>query len=354
MSFIIDDKLLNQLRMVCVEHGSDVSCSILIGTIDSTINEVAVLSAIHYPRIDDQKNIKLVMEELMTLKSMLPYNLNVIGLAFYNEDKPSKLAQDILKMIKANFLVNVQQLTIDYYQITDEKITSLKAQTYEIPIENHLSFIHTIEFETSDDVLDNQTKMKKEIFSGLDLNWDKACFSHSTSKPIEEIQLAKNPIDRIIEIQIPCEDKNLSTSTSEGNVFLAFDLHINYYVKKSQKSKQLQEIIDDIYAALKQDIRIKLQRSVFDDKIKRLVSPMKVPIYIDSIELNGYLSLDATSKYEFELCKKLITHATIIDKLGKLKEARILFNCLIDYFKHFNDQTIYLQIKNTMESLSKS
>lgn len=362
MSLIIGDKLLNQLRMICLNYDEEVKFSILLGTIDSELKEVTVFSVIHYPK-DNPKEITKIsladeeINEILALNYMLPYDLEIIGLAFNFENEISDftlqtLAKITSKIPALKFIVNVQKIAIDYYQISPEKIIKIKANTLEIPVQNLLKFIFTMEFETAVNVLTDQSKLKKTLFDGLDLNWDKITFNFDQSTKLLDIQLAKSPIDRIVEIQIPCEEKKLSSVTKKGNVFLAYDLHINFYVKKSQRSKQLSEITDQLNKALKRDLQVKLQRSYYNKNIKRLITPRKIPLICCSIELNGYLSKEVTSKHEYNFCTKLVNHANLVAKLGNFVQARILLRDLLNYFKELDDKPQQLKIQDLMLQLS--
>ncbi|NHK29843.1 MAG: hypothetical protein FK730_00730 [Asgard group archaeon] len=362
MTLVIDDKLLNQFRMIYLNQNEEVKFSILLGTIDTEIKEVTIISAIHYPKDNPKEKTKISLtenevNEIIALNYMLPYNLDIIGLVFYYENEISDftlqtLAKNTSKIPTLKFIINVKKIIIDYYQISPEKITKIKANTMEIPMQNLLKFIFTMEFETADTVLTEQNKLKKALFDGLDQYWDKVTFNLDQTTKLHDIQLAKSPIDRIIEIQIPCEEKNLSSATKKGNVFFAYDLHINFYVKKSHHSNKLSEITGQLNKALKRDLQVKLQRSFFDENIKRLITPEKIPINCCALELNGYLSKVVTSKYEFNICTRLIEHANIIAKLGNLVQARILLRDLLIYFKELDNESLQLKIQELIKQLS--
>ncbi len=362
MTLIVDEKLLDHLRLVCLDFNKEVKFSILLGTIDSEIKEVTIFSSIHYKRENPKEDPRISLDnneidEILALNYMLPYNLDIIGLAFYYEDEISDftlqtLAKHTSKIPTLKFIINVKKIAIDYYQISTEKIIKIKANTLDIPFQNLIKFIFTMEFETTNNVLSEQDEFKKVLFDGINLYWDKVTFNLNGSTKLQNIQLAKSPIDRIIEIQIPCEEKNLSSATKEGNVFLAYDLHINFYVKKSQRTKQIMEITDQLNKALKRDLQVKLQRSYYDENIKRLITPRKIPINCCTIELNGYLSKEVTSKHEYNLCLKLIEHAIIVAKLGNLVQARILLRDLLNYFKELDEKQKMKKIHDLIKKLS--
>jgi hypothetical protein len=340
--------------MIFLEQADSVGISVLIGSSDAEMQQVSVLSAVHFLK-ESSKDHLLEDQDfwscIKSFKSMLPFGLNIIGLALYSEESSHELESNFLRGISADFLVRIQALKIDYYQLTKDGFKSIKADSLEIPARNLLTFIYTLEFETTNRVLENQAEMKKAIFRGLDFNWDHASFNKKSDTKLSDFLILKNPLDRIIEVQIPCEEKDLSSATKEGNVFLAFDLHINCYLVLSQLQKQLNEILDFVYLGLKHDLHIKLQRSTYDEVTKRLVAPMKVPIRLDSLILNGYLSLEATSIYEYEMCVKLVDHAKIISKLSKDKEARILLTDLYDYFNRFDEKAVAKEISDLIKTM---
>jgi hypothetical protein len=362
MTLVIDDKFLNQLRTICLKHSKEVKFSILLGSIDSEIKEVTIFSAIHYTKDNSKESTKISLtekevNEIIAFNYMLPYNLDIVGLAFYYESDISDftlqtLAKATTKVPSLKFLINVKKIAIDYYQISLDKVSKIKANALEIPVQNLLKFIFTMEFETADKVLTDQAMLKKTLFEGLDLHWDKVSFNLDQSTKLHDIQLAKSPIDRIVEIQIPCKDKELSSATIEGNVFFAYDLHINYYVKKSHRTKQLSEITTQLNKALKRDLQVKLQRSFYDENIKRLITPGKIPLNCCHIELNGYLSKEVTSKHEYDICSKLINHAIIVAKLGNTVQARILLRDLLVYFKELDDEEQQQKIQDSMLQFS--
>ncbi|MHA1211141.1 MAG: hypothetical protein ACTSSH_01655, partial [Candidatus Heimdallarchaeota archaeon] len=244
-------------------------------------------------------------------------------------------ATSVNKIPTLKFLVNVQQVEIKYYQLAEDKPTKINAKVNDVSTNNLLNFIHTIEFETSEEILSNINELKKSIFSGIDLYWDRSVFSKNDSMKLSEIQSSKSPLDRIVEITIPSEDKKLPSKTEGGKVFLAFDLHMNLFVPKSLRNKQIKEIKQILKQALKRDLH---------KEINRLIAPNKIPMKFFGLELNAYLSKDNPSKFELDLCNNLIFHTTIMASVGKDLQARIFLRDLAAYYHTLKDEEKQLEL----------
>jgi hypothetical protein len=263
------------------------------------------------------------------------------------------LASRVKDFPTIKFVVNVGQVEILYYHLADEKPVKLKAKALDLQVNNLLNFIHTMEFETSDELLDNQMELKKKSFSSIDTLWDKITFNKDEKVSLNTFQAAKSPLDKIIEVSVPCEDKQLSSKTEEGNVFLAFDLHMNFFVSEAMKNKKLLELKSLLNEVLKQDLLVKLQRAVFDDRINRLVLPAKIPLKFFGIELNGYLLKDNPSKFEYDLCSTLIKHTEICALIGQELQARIFLRDLNEYYRILDDKEKQKEVSDLITRLSQ-
>ena len=364
LSLVINEPLLNDLRTICLEHSKDLRFSILLGTIEPERKEVTVLTAVHFRTTEgttakEQSIIptKEELSEIQAFKYMLPFNLEVVGLAVYQlEEQSPTLLPEINRQIAeskfAQFLVTVGLVAINYYQITPTTPRTIAAQTRAFSPSNLLRFIYTLEFETAASVLESQESLKKALYDGIDLYWDEITFNKDAHSRLADLEREKRILDRVIEIQVPCEVKKLDSKTKEGNVFLALDLHINFLVTESLKSRALTEISKELNAAMKQDIMIKLQRAKYDRKIKRLITPQKIPLKFFGFELNGYLSKDNPSKYEYNLCLKLIDHAQLMAELGHTLKARLFLRDLIEYFQILGDQKVIERIMSLIQQMS--
>lgn len=358
----MNNSLLNQLRKICLDLTNKTKFSILIGTLDPENNEVRAYSAIHFPK-DVESHLSSLLpsddeiNQFKSLKFMLPYNLEIIGIAFYTDEEISEFnMKSLVSKVKdfpaIKFVVNVGQVEILYYQISDAKPLKLEAQAVDLQTNNLLKFIHTMEFETSDKILTNQMELKKKSFSSIDILWDKITFNKDKNTDLKSLQATKSPLDKIIEILVPCEDKQLSSKTEEGNVFLAFDLHMNYFVSNALRNKKLHEVKEQLNTVMKQDLMVKLQRAIFDENIKRLILPAKIPLKFFGMELNAYLLRDNPSKFEFDLCSSLIKHAEISALIGSELQARIFLRDLNEYFQILDDKEKQKEISNLLLKLS--
>ena len=362
MVLIANDSLLSQLKAIRLEHTNKTKFSVLIGTLDPESNDVTAYSVVHFSKLNERNLLPMFpsddeFNQFIALKFMLPFNLNLIGLVFYSDEEITEFNMKTLtkkekELPALKVVVNVGQENIIYYQISDKKPVKLKAQASDLPLNNLLKFIHTMEFETSDEILSNQMKLKKKSFSSIDFLWDKITFNKDENIDLKSFQSMKSPLDKIIEISVPCEYKQLSSKTEEGNVFLAFDLHMNYFVSNALKAKKLLEIKEQLNAVMKQDLQVKLQRAVFDENIKRLILPAKIPLKFFGMELNAYLLKDNPSKFEYDFCLSLVKHAEISALLGYDLQARILLRDLNEYFRILDDKEKQKEISDLLMRLS--
>jgi hypothetical protein len=362
MALIMNDLLLNQLKTISLEHSDKTKFSILIGTQGSE-NKLTAYTVMHFSKPTERKSSLVFpsdveFNQLKALKFMLPFNLNIIGIVFYTEEEISEFNLKILKdkeneLPALKVVANVGKKDIFYYYISAKKPIKLEAQDLDLPVNNLLNFIHTLEFETSDEILTRQTELKEKSFSSIDILWDKITFNKDEYTDLKSLQAARSQLDKIIEILVPCEDKELSSKTEEGNVFLAFDLHMNYFVSEAVKNKKLHDIKEQLNTVLKQDLLIKLQRAVFDENIKRLILPAKIPLKFFGLELNAYLLKDNPSQFEYDLCLSLIKHAEISASIGFELQARILLKDLNEYFQILDDKEKQKEISELLTKLSK-
>ena len=362
MALIMNDSLLNQLKAIRLEHTNKTKFSVLIGTLDPENNDVTAYSVVHFARQNERNSLPMFpsddeFNQFVALKFMLPFNLNIIGLIFYSDEEITEFNMKSLtkkekELPVLKVVVNVGQEDIFYYQISDKKPVKLKAQAPDLPLNNLLKFIHTMEFETSDEILSSQIELKKKSFSSIDFLWDKITFNKDETIDLKSFQSMKSPLDKIIEILVPCEDKQLSSKTEEGNVFLAFDLHMNFFVTSYMRNKTLRELKILLNDVLKQDLLVKLQRAVFDENIKRLILPAKISLKFFGMELNAYLLKDNPSKYEYNLCSSLIKHAEISALIGYELQARVFLRDLTEYFRILDDKEKQKEISKLITKLS--
>lgn len=363
MALIMNDSLLNQLKAIRFEHTNKTKFSILIGTLEPKNNDITAYSVVHFSKLNERNSLLMFpsddeFNQFIALKFMLPFNLNIIGLVFYSAEEITEfnmksLTKKAKELPALKVVVNVGEEDIIYYQISDKIPVKLKAQAPDLQLNNLLNFIHTMEFETSDEILNNHMDLKKKSFFSIDFLWDKIIFNKEENIDLKSLQSMKSPLDKIIEISVPCEDKQLSSKTEEGNVFLAFDLHMNFFVTNYLRNKTLREIKVQLNAVLKQDLLIKLQRAVFDENMKRLILPAKIPLKFFGMELNAYLLKDNPSKYEYNLCSSLIKHAEIIALIGYELQARVFLRDLNEYFCILGDKEKQKEISELITKLSK-
>ncbi|MHA1586074.1 MAG: hypothetical protein ACTSUW_01950 [Candidatus Heimdallarchaeota archaeon] len=360
MSLLLNDELLNQLKTVYLDHTDKTKFSILIGTLEPKNNEATALTVIHFSKPNERNTSPLFpsndeFNQLKALKFLLPFNLNIIGIVFYTDKEITEFNLKTLtekELPTLQIVVNIGKEDIHYYNVSDKKPMKLEAQAHDLQLNNLLNFIHTMEFETSNKILSNQLELKKKSFSSIDILWDKITFNKDENTDLKSLQNTKSPLDKIIEILVPCEDKQLSSKTEEGNVFLAFDLHMNYFVTNTLRNKKLLEIKEQLNTVLKQDLQVKLQRAVFDKHLKRLILPAKIPLKFFGMELNAYLLKDNPSKFEYNLCLSLIKHAEISASIGYELQARILLRDLNEYFRILDDKEKQKEISELLLKLS--
>ncbi|NHJ84543.1 MAG: hypothetical protein FK734_03725 [Asgard group archaeon] len=364
MALIIDNKLMAQIKSINLEKDNKVKFSVLLGSIDTENSEISIINAIHFPSNDNNSinELKLSEDEINQLKSlqyMLPYQLEILGLVFYLEEEVNfetlkELAITVEEIPTLKFIINIQKTEINFYQLSDKKPIKITAQMKEIEFSNPLKFLYTMEFETSSKVLGNPKELKRTLFEGLDYLWDKIDFSKNSASSLLKLQKEKNSLDRTIEITIPSEEKHLKSKTETGKVFLALDLHINIFIPVTMGNKTLSDIQDILNKALKQDLVIKLQRSIFDKEIHRLITPGKIPMDFFGIELNAYLLKENPSKYEYQLCSNLIFHAKKMAQLNEGKQARIFIRDLVTYYQILEDTEKQIELGKLITELSSN
>ncbi|NHJ86943.1 MAG: hypothetical protein FK734_15885 [Asgard group archaeon] len=357
----IDEKLLAELQQICNKKDTNIKFSVLIGTKDVQKNDVMIFSAVHFPRQKEDNDSFLLnddeLNQLEALGIMLPYLVEILGIVYYCEEGITEntmkcLAENLQESNQITILITVNHKDINYYFISQESIVKIKAETYSQTKLNLLTFIETIEFEIDIDILDDQSELKKQVLSNLDVFRDKIEFNKNQLETIDQLQKNKSPLDRIIEISIPCELKKLGNKTEKGKLFLAYDLHINIYPKESILNNKLIEIKDLIHNAFQQDLVVKIQRAYFDNRLKRFVVPSKVPLRLFGLQLNAYTSPKLQSNYEYQLCDSLYLHSKIKAELDEKMEARIFLHDLIEYYKLIKDEDKIKEITKTILALS--
>ena len=360
MTFIIRSELADQIKKISELEENKNLVSILLGTIDTENNEVIALSAFHFLN-KNKETIELLdddtINQIKALNKTIPYPMKSLGIVLYNSEELTsdiliELSNKLVELKQMVTIVNVKKSNFNYFSVSKENSSKLKVEQKDIGIENTLSVIHTIEFETKKEILTENIKLKESFVGGLNALWDKVTYNQSENTTIEEIIAEKRFLDRIVEINIPCDEKKLSSKTKSGNVFLAFDLHMNIYPQKNFKSKKLVDLKKFFNSALTQDLIVKLQRSYFDQELKSMIPPSKKRIRFYGLELNSYLSKKNPSKHEFELMNHLINHAKIMCKIGIGFPSRNLLLDLNEYFAVFQDKEKMSKIYEIMQEFS--
>ncbi|MEA2070009.1 MAG: hypothetical protein U9O98_01825 [Asgard group archaeon] len=321
--------------------GETLKYSLLLGTIDSKIEQISILSAFHFYSEDVEYICKNESNIIKNLEKMLPYNITILGILVYSKDTHSQLIDQINhykehfpRMILTGY---VQDKMLFLFSGASHKSAKYTYHDFQDTYRNTITFIHTIEFETSQEIAKNPEKLKKSFLNQLKDTWSQTTFKNDKKEKVGQISQKKDYLERIIEISIPCERKKLDSKTKKGNIFLAFDVHGCFYPLKSEFELTLTDISNSILQSLIKDLVIKLQRAGFDKQTSRLDSPKKIEVRTDTFILNTYYSEYYPSKYEYQFCEKLVDHAIILAKLNKKTEARILLGDLIQYFKKFDE-----------------
>ncbi|MHA1125797.1 MAG: hypothetical protein ACTSO7_05380 [Candidatus Heimdallarchaeota archaeon] len=348
MAVIIDSDLKKHLKNIPSLALEEEPCvSALLGTVDIEKNEVELLSVVHFPKCSDEPNGSIlpdsVHNQLKSLNFTLPYSMHIVGLVFYLKDEISsftlqKIASQLESMGKILTIGCVQIDSVNFYTVSKDKPQKLKVQDKKLKIDRLASLIHTIEFETSNDVLKDLIKIKKATLDNLNEHWDIITLNKKSDVPFKNIIAENSQLSRIIEISVPCDDKKLAPQTKKGNVFIALDLHVNLYPTNSQKNKTLAELHTLFNKALTQDLMIKMQRATFDEDKEILVPPQKIPLKFFNFELNAYLAKKNPSKFEYDLCSSLIYHAKVMAIAGNSLQARVLLRDLGAYFSELEDE----------------
>jgi len=361
MAVFIDIDLHNHLTSIPLSKlEPELGVSALLGTVDVAKNEVEILSSIHFPKIAEKPNGSIipdgVLNQLKSLNYILPYSLQIVGLVFHLEEEISsftlqKIATQIEGLSKILTIGCVHNKSMNYYSVSKDKPQKLKVQNKKLKIEKLVSLIHTIEFETSKEILKDISEIKKTMLSNLNEYWGSITLNKDSNSEFISIVTEISQLSRIIEVTVPCDDKKLTPQTKKGNVFMAFDLHINLYPLKSQMKKKLSELYPIFNNALTQDLIIKLQRSVFDEVNEVLIPPQKIPLKFSGLELNTYLANNNPSKFEYDLCTSLIYHAKVIAGSGNDLQARMLLRDLKIYFHELGDKEKMQQIDETISEI---
>jgi hypothetical protein len=354
---IIRDVLAEQLSTLVKTEQKQKYLTALIGSLNISTNDIEVISAIHLPISSAIVNDKLsqgIVTQLLALQYMLPYQLEIVGLAVYDTAPETIDFSELIKEQKLNkiiFIAKVTEEDISCFRLT-ETTKSLKHNVATIPIHNQLSFVHTMEFETSEENLKDLVAFRQTMYDGLHELWDKITFSKDQNITVSELLASKSPIDRIIEVIIPCEEKDIAQQSASGQRFLAFDLHMNVYPTKDNIKQKLVDLKDILNKALTRDLLVKLQRAVIDTEKVQILAPRKIPINYDKIQLTAYSSKDKQSKNEYEICSNLIKHAEVLGSIGYALTARILLRDLRNYFLELKDEEKVKQIDSLVLELS--
>ncbi len=346
MTLLVKEDVSKQLKAIANQRKDTKKLSVLIGSVDAQDNKVSVISVIHFikkPEIFEDFSIDQDdINQLTSLKYILPYSLEIVGLVFYSKNDftyeiINKLQKAVTSIKSIITFARCTSKTIDYFTIAKEKAVKLSAKEKELKIESNVSIMHTIECETSAEVIVDISKMKKVLIQSFNDFWSKITFNKDEKSTLISIASEKSPLDRIVEIIVPYEEKGLTTRTGAGNVFLAFDLHMNIYPKESIQEKPLVELKEVFNKAFTRDLIVKLQRSSYDRAIKSLVPPKKTTMRISGVECNTYISKDNPSKFEFDLMVRLIDNAIILRDIEADYFARVLLQDLRAYFVEFED-----------------
>ncbi|MHA1442005.1 MAG: hypothetical protein ACTSPK_09105 [Candidatus Heimdallarchaeota archaeon] len=361
MAVLIDSELQKHLKNIPSLSLKEKPCiSALLGTADIEKNEVELLSVVHFPPCSEEPNGSVipdtVLNQLKSLAFTLPYSMHIVGFVFYLDEEISSFtlqqiatkSEDIGKILTIGC---VQNNNLNFYSVSKDKPQKLKVQDKKLKINRLVSLIHTIEFETSDEILKDVTAIKKATLDNLNEHWDIITLNKKSDVLFSSIVAENSQLSRIIEINVPCDDKKLTPQTKKGNIFVALDLHVNLYPMDSQKNKKLIELHSLFNKALTQDLIIKMQRAGFDEEKQILVPPQKIPLKFFNLELNTYLTKTKPSKFEYDLCTSLIYHAKVMAKAGNELQARVLLRDLGDYFRELEDEEKLLELGKTISAI---
>ncbi len=346
MTLFIKKDVNKQLKAIANQQKDSIKFSVLIGFVEAQENKVSILSGMHFTKRHENCEQFTInqddINQLTSLKYILPYSLEIVGIVFYSNNEFSneiigKIKKSVTGLNSIVTFARCTSRTIDYFTITKEKVVKLSFQEKELKIEQNVSIMHTIECETSAEVIVDIAKMKEVLLHNFNDFWSKITYSKDEKSTLISIASEKSPLDRIVEVIIPGDEKGFATRTGTGNVFLAFDLHMNIYPKDSIQRKTLTELKQVFNKAFTRDLIIKLQRSFYDEKIKSLIPPKKTTMRISGIECNTYFSKKNPSKYEFELLVRLIDNAIILQEIEADYFGRVLLQDLRAYFVESED-----------------
>jgi hypothetical protein len=348
MTFIVANNVDEQLRKISQLNNTEVSCSFLIGTINQEENEVEILSAMQFiPQPSNSTNfgkstIEEVSQTISSFNIMLPENLSIIGIVIYEDNvKPEEFfswkkdRKELSRLICFGQFSNEKKLTL--FSLLTKDVDRIKYKIKPVALSNKLSFIYTLEVEIPKKLLGNISELKKTILDIFLSSWNKTSCNRKDELKIRQFCKFENPLERIIEIVIPSEELDFGTATAETKRHLAFDLHSSLYPTKSFMNKTIKMIKPSIKQALKKDLIIKLQRSIYDEREETLLFPKKIPVHFQNIELTGYLSKHNPSRFEYNVCVQLIEHCRMLDKIGDGLAARVLLRDLLTYFSLLED-----------------
>ncbi|MBD3189305.1 MAG: hypothetical protein GF308_01605 [Candidatus Heimdallarchaeota archaeon] len=361
MTIIFSQKLQNQLKQIIQKKKEkQIYFSVLIGSIDSENDQISLIAAKHYIQTKDKKSdLKLSNKELLfiqTLQKMLPLKLSVVGVMFFTpeitKNELELIGRNIKKIKSLALLAHTTKDSLNIYSITKTELAKLDFEIREIPNNKMIEFIHTVEVEIPEQMKDEELELKKALITGLEKFWDKISFSKPKDTQIKTIFREERAIDRIIEINVPCELKDFASRTKPGMIFLAIDLHVHLYPNKGLMEKTLLDMKELLKQGMIKDLSMKLQRASFDWEEKEIVTPWKLPLSSFGLQLFVYPQKDKISKYEYETCSKFIEFAKFMASIDYQTPARVLLRDLQKYFQTIEDEEKEQQIDKLVLEVS--
>lgn len=361
MAIFFNQEIEQQLRRIFRKKKEEqIHFSVLIGNIDRENDEISIITAKHYLQSKNKKSgLKVSQTELsfiQTLQKMLPVKLSVVGIMFFGKELTKtalkKAAKKLTKIRSLALLGNITRDSLVFYSTTKDDLPKLDVEIKEISKNKMIEFIHTVEVEIPEQMREEELELKKSLIAGLEEFWDKINFSKPKDTKIKRILKEKRAIDRIIEINVPCELKEFTTRTQPGMIFLAVDLHVHLYPNKGLMEKTLLDLKDLLKQGMIKDLSMKLQRASFDWEEKKINTPWKLPLSSFGLQLFVYPTKEKVSKYEYKTCSKLIEFAKFMASIDYRTPARILLRDLQKYFTKIGDEEKQQQIEKLILSIS--
>ncbi|MFW9924340.1 MAG: hypothetical protein ACFFDW_13745 [Candidatus Thorarchaeota archaeon] len=359
MSVIIDNKLENQILSINNLQLNSIKFGALIGYLDTKNNRIKILKLISFsfddinnpdPNINDND-----INHLLSLNSTLPNPLEILGILYFNQkvleiQELIAISHSLNKLKYCKIIATITKELL-LYSVSDEKPMKIVYEKQELSKENLVNLLYTMEFETSENIINNIPKMKEAIFTELKKNWEKVSLKKKGILSLGELSKQKKQLDRILELYINPNEACISTYTDQGKMYLAYDLHMNIYPIEEIKVEPLKNLHEFFLKALSQDLQLKLQRAYFDEENNTLILPKKVRIRFLDLELNAYLSTKNPSKFEFDMLSRILLNATILDELNYKFESRVLLKDLYEYYLNFPGKQNICEIEKMMDEL---